>query len=60
MTAGVEIHRYHDEGVAECQNCDRLPAECTRERARQHARQRGHTVHFVITDTTVYRPEGTS
>jgi hypothetical protein len=59
MTARVEIRRrFRDWGTAECE--DRLPPQCTRERARQHVKEHGHIVRFVITDTTIYQPEGTS
>lgn len=56
----LEIRRFRGDGEAECENCVLLRPDSTRERARLHAKQRGHTVRFVIRDTTIYQPEGTS
>ena len=42
--------------MVECEGCARLSPDSTRERARQHAARTGHTVHYVIEDTTTYRP----
>jgi hypothetical protein len=47
--------RRKSPGAGVCQDCTWV-SECTRERARQHAAKHGHTVHFVISDTTVYKP----
>jgi len=56
MRKAIEITRHRSDGRAICEQCSRLPRECTRERARQHADQKQHTVRFVIEDTTVYTP----
>jgi hypothetical protein len=53
--AKVNIERFRSQTTAECEQCDRLHPDSTRERARQHAAVLGHTVHVVIEDTTVYR-----
>lgn len=51
----VKTTRFRSEGIAECESCSRQ-GSWTRERARQHANRNGHTVRFVIEDTTVYEP----
>ncbi len=42
-------------GEVMCEGCN-WQSECTRERARIHARKPGHIVHFVIRDITTYYP----
>lgn len=42
-------------GMAQCQGCG-TRREWTRERARQHVKNTGHTVEFVIEDVTRYEP----
>lgn len=54
----VDIQRFRHAGMAECEQCGG-PTSWTRERARQHAAERGHTVRFVIEDTTVYTRKAT-
>lgn len=56
MSDRLEIRRGRREGVAQCTDCDKLRPDSTRERARQHAKQRGHIVRFVIEDVTTYCP----
>jgi hypothetical protein len=51
----VETSRARTDGEAACEGC-RFRMECTRERARQHAADHGHVVHFVIRDITTYYP----
>ncbi len=51
----VKTTRFKSEGTAECEQCQRQ-GSWTRERARQHVTKTGHTVRFVIEDTTVYQP----
>lgn len=50
----VDISRYNSPATAECEQCDRVPPDATRARCHLHVRQTGHTVRFVIEDTTVY------
>jgi hypothetical protein len=52
----IGIRRYRTEGLAWCEQCGGPGREWTRERARQHADQKRHTVRFVINDITAYRP----
>lgn len=61
MTAGVSIRRYKRsrdlcEGTAVCTSCDKLRADCTRERARQHVKKTGHTVYYTIEHIWIYQP----
>lgn len=51
----VRIERFRSDGMAECEGCDDLHPDSTRERARQHADRTGHTTRYLIEDTTVYR-----
>ncbi len=65
MTKGVSIRRYQQArdltpGTARCLGCDKLPADCTRERARQHVQRTGHTVHYTVEHIWIYEPESTS
>jgi hypothetical protein len=41
--------------TVECDDCTALRAESTLERARQHAKNTGHTVRVVAEHVTVYR-----
>lgn len=50
----VEITRSKSEATTQCENCDGLNPEATRERARQHAAATGHIVHVLIEDVTTY------
>lgn len=63
MTRGVSVRRPKPSreytGAAHCQDCHRLPVDCTRERARQHVRDRGHTVLYTVARITIYEPEKT-
>jgi hypothetical protein len=59
MRKAIDIKRFRFFGRAECEECG-TAKEWTRERARQHADQKRHTVRFVIEDTTVYTPRSTS
>ena len=54
--ASAATTRVRHEGMAECEQCDRLHPDSTRERCRIHVNQTGHTVRFVIEDVTVYKP----
>lgn len=51
----VRISHDRTFGGVRCEQCD-AGFEWTRERARQHAANRGHTVHFLINDITTYTP----
>ena len=48
--------RFRQPGIAECENCNDLHPDSTRERCRVHVHQTGHTVRFVVEDVTKYRP----
>jgi hypothetical protein len=54
----IEISRRRSPGMVECENCDRLPIDATRERARQHADRNQHLVRVLVEDVTTYRPTG--
>lgn len=57
MRKAIEITRERSDGLAYCEQCLRgVGRNWTRERARQHADQKQHTVRFVIEDTTTYLP----
>ncbi len=56
MTRGVTATRRRSDGHTECEQCDRLHPQATRERVRQHVSRTGHTARYIIEDTTVYRP----
>lgn len=56
MSAAVKITRVRMLPLAECENCDALSPEATRERSRVHVQQTGHTVRFIIEDVTRYEP----
>ena len=51
----ITIQRQRGGGVAECEGCDRLHPDSTRERCRVHADRTGHTVRYVIEDVTIYK-----
>jgi hypothetical protein len=62
VTAGVRIRRLvraRDAlpGKAVCNDCTRFRTDVTRERARQHVKQTGRTVHYVVETTWIYEPE---
>jgi hypothetical protein len=52
----LAVKRFRFGHVAECEGCHELDPDSTRERCRVHVEQTGHTVRFVIEDTTVYGP----
>lgn len=52
----VVIKRFRHQGTAECEGCNRLHPDSTRERCRAHVRATGHKVRFVIEDVTAYDP----
>lgn len=52
----VEISRVKLPQAVECEGCDILRSDATRERARQHAKTTGHTVRVSVEQVTVYRP----
>ena len=56
MAKRVVIKRFRYGHVAECEGCDRLHPDSTRERCRVHVQQTGHKVRFVIEDVTTYDP----
>ena len=57
MSNAVAIKRYRNYGaIADCEQCDKLHPDSTRERCRVHVQQTGHTVRYLIEDVTVYRP----
>lgn len=58
MPKAITITRARAEGYAVCDSCGGEPRRWNRERARQHADRKRHTVRFVITDTTIYVPDG--
>ena len=61
MSSGnVEINRFRTQHTAECERCDGLDPDSTRERCRVHAEQTGHIVWYLIEDTTVYKRKGPS
>jgi hypothetical protein len=55
----VEIKRMRYPGIAECETCNRLHPDSTRERCRQHADHHpGHRVLFTVEEVTAYhRPD---
>jgi hypothetical protein len=53
----VSAVRFSLPPFAECEQCDRLHPEATRQRARLHVRQTGHTVRYTVEDVTKYKPE---
>lgn len=57
MSAGVKITRVNMLPTAECENCNKLNPEATRERCRVHVQKTGHTVRFIIEDVTRYEPQ---
>jgi hypothetical protein len=58
MSKRIEITRRRSAGKVECENCDHLPIDATRERARQHADSAQHLVRVLVEDVTTYRPTG--
>lgn len=55
MSGKVDIRRHRaGANTAECEDCDRLLPDSTRERCREHAARTGHTVRFYVEDVTIY------
>ena len=54
---GLKITRFRSHSYSECEGCDKLHPDSTRERCRLHAQQTGHVVRFTIEDVTVYKTE---
>jgi hypothetical protein len=55
----VEIKRMRYPGMAECETCNGLHPDSTRERCRQHADQfPGHHVRYVVEEVTFYERSG--
>jgi hypothetical protein len=52
--AKITIKRFRYPGAAECEGCDKLHPDSTRERCRVHAQTTGHKVRFLIEDVTTY------
>jgi hypothetical protein len=53
----VAIKRFRYPGTAECEGCDEIHPDSTRDRCRVHVQQTGHRVRFVIEEVTTYEPE---
>lgn len=58
VAKGVAITHFRHQGTAECENCQRLHPDSTRERCRVHVQQTGHTVRFIVEDVTKYEARG--
>ncbi|MET0417453.1 MAG: hypothetical protein ABW022_15685 [Actinoplanes sp.] len=58
MAGRVEIERRLGPAKAECESCF-IPEGASRERARQHVRNTGHTVVVTVENMTVYKPSDT-
>ena len=56
--AKITIKRFRYRGMAECEGCDKLHPDSTRERCRVHAQTTGHKVRFLIEDVTTYELAG--
>ncbi|TDC35679.1 hypothetical protein E1211_15350 [Micromonospora sp. 15K316] len=56
----LDISRLTNPPSVECEQCDRLRPDATRERARLHVHQTGHTVRVLVEHVTVYRPDRSS
>lgn len=56
----VNITRTKSEPITQCDDCDALNPRAVRERARQHAVAKGHTVRVVVEDVTTYTRKGQS
>lgn len=52
-SANLTIHHYK-QTVARCDQCDKLPINATRYRARFHAASARHNVRFTVEDVTEY------
>lgn len=50
----IESRRHRSEGMAECEQCNDLAVDASRTDAMRHASKRGHLVHFIVEDSTVY------
>lgn len=53
----LNITRVKSKPHTQCVDCDTLNPEATRSRARQHARNTGHTVTVTVPHVTTYVPE---
>lgn len=53
---GVTAKRFRYPATAQCENCNDLHPDSTRERCRVHVQQTGHKVRFLIEDVTTYSP----
>lgn len=53
----LNIIRSKSKPHTQCVDCDALNPEATRSRARQHARNTGHTVTVTVPHITTYVPE---
>jgi len=52
----LTVTRTRLPGIAECEHCDGLHPDSTRERVRVHVQQTGHTARYIIEDVTKYQP----
>jgi len=52
----VTINRFRYGHMAQCEQCNQLHPDSTRERCRLHVQQTGHKVRFLIEDVTTYEP----
>lgn len=50
----VTRSRRRSAGMADCEQCNDLSIEASRDEAMKHAGERGHVVHFIVEDTSVY------
>lgn len=53
----VDIRHHKNPSMAQCEGCDALPINATRERVRQHVTKTGHTAWVVVEHETSYRPK---
>ncbi len=53
----IKISKFRLPTTVECEQCSVLNPEATRERARQHVKDSGHTVRVVVEVVTRYEPE---
>jgi hypothetical protein len=60
MAKRIQVQRFKSTGRAQCEECGTPPRLWARERARLHVDREGHTVRFVIEDTTVYSRKASS
>ena len=50
----VDITRQRSGTTAECEGCDQLHPDSTRERVRRHVKLTGHKARVIVEDSTVY------